>query len=70
MLSKIEKAILRLKKNVERHKKNKLIQIENDKIRINNYGSELWGTLFYLIFLIIAPIGYRCAKSPDFELSI
>ncbi len=57
MISKIDKAILRLNKNVERHKKHKLIQFENDILKINNCGTEFWGTFFYLIFLIIAPIG-------------
>lgn len=58
MDSKIEYAISRLNKNVERHKKLELIQFEDGILRINDNRSELWATLLYLIFIIIIPIGF------------
>lgn len=58
MNSKIEYAVLRLTKNVERHKKLDLVQFENEILRINDNRSELWATLFYTVFIIIVPIGF------------
>lgn len=54
---KIEYALQRLKKNVEKHKKNDLIQFEGEILRINKNSSGKWVILFYIIFLIILPIG-------------
>jgi len=58
MNDKIEHAIFKLTRNVERHKKHDLIQFENNILRINDNRSELWGTLLYVIFIIIVPIGF------------
>ena len=58
MRDKIEHAILRLIQNVERHKKHDLIQFENEILKINYSRFELWATLFYVIFIIIVPIGF------------
>jgi hypothetical protein len=58
MNDKIEHAILRLTKNVERHKKHDLIQFENNILRINDNRSEFWATFLYVIFIIIVPIGF------------
>ncbi|MEZ4876855.1 MAG: hypothetical protein R2805_04810 [Flavobacterium sp.] len=58
MNDKIEHAIFKLTRNVERHKKHDLIQFENNILKINDNRSELWGTLLYVIFIIIVPIGF------------
>lgn len=58
MNDKIEHAIFKLTRNVEKHKKHDLIQFENNILRINDNRSELWGTLLYVIFIIIVPIGF------------
>lgn len=58
MTDKLEHAVLRLTRNVERHKKHDLVQLENNVLRINDNRSELWVTLLYVIFLIIVPVGF------------
>ncbi|MCA0349792.1 MAG: hypothetical protein LCH35_11095 [Bacteroidetes bacterium] len=58
MNDKIEHAIFKLTRNVERHKKHDLIQFKNNILKINDNRSELWGTLLYVIFIIIVPIGF------------
>lgn len=55
---KIEQVFLRIKNNAEENKKQDLIEFENGILRINKNRSEAnWFILFYLIFLILTPIG-------------
>ena len=58
MNDKIEHAVIRLTKNIERHNKHDLIQFENEILRINDNRSEIWATLSYVIFIIIVPIAF------------
>lgn len=58
MNDKIEHAILKLAKNIEKHKKHDLIQFENNILRINDNRSEFWATFLYVIFIIIVPTGF------------
>ena len=54
---KIENAVLNLKRNVEKNQMNNLIQFENGIIKINRNRSEKWTIFFYIIFLILLPLG-------------
>jgi hypothetical protein len=58
MNSKIEQSVLRLNKNAYNHKKQELIKYENGILRINENDSDFWTTFLYIIFLIIAPLGF------------
>jgi len=57
MSNKVENAITRLCRNSKKNNTENLVQIENNILKINHESTELWGTLIFIIFLIILPIG-------------
>ena len=52
----IEKAISGLNKCAEQYKKQHLIKIFKDRIVVNLNDNQLWGTMFYLMLIILTPI--------------
>ena len=58
MNNKIENAVLRLLKNVEKHKTFAIVKQEENILKINDTTSEFWATLLFVIFLIIMPFGF------------
>ena len=55
--SRLDGAISVLKAIVERYNKQETFKISSDKTIIYNNTSQLWGTIFYLAFLILLPTG-------------
>ena len=55
--SRLDGAISGLKAIVERYNKQETFKISSDKTIIYNNTSQLWGTIFYLAFLILLPTG-------------
>jgi hypothetical protein len=52
----IVKAISGLNKCVEQYKKQHLIKIFQDKIVVNVNDNQLWGTILYLVLIILIPL--------------
>lgn len=58
MKNKIEHAVLKLKKNVEKHKTFSIVKSEGEILKINDSSTEFWVTFLFVMFLIIMPIGF------------
>ncbi|WP_192502047.1 hypothetical protein, partial [Flavobacterium sp. PL002] len=64
----VEKTVNRILRNVNKNKTEKFIHFENEILIINYGENEIWGTLFYFIFLILCPIVlviYQILKDKD-----
>ncbi|NRS88874.1 hypothetical protein HNQ02_001792 [Flavobacterium sp. 7E] len=64
----VEKTVNRILRNVNKNKTEKFIHFENEILIINYGENEIWGTLFYFIFLILCPIIlviYQILKDKD-----
>jgi hypothetical protein len=54
--TRIDKGVYSIEKMISRYKEKAPLRIEYDVIIINEKTSGLWGTIFYILFLIIGPI--------------
>lgn len=54
--TRIDKGVYSIEKMISRYKEKAPLRIADDVIIVNEKTSGLWGTIFYILFLIIGPI--------------